>query len=91
MNDDCESELVLPFVAVASAGGPFDDESFCAGYECGLLDAQLAEHPPILERTIRTANTAQADLIAMRHGYTLHLAEDVDEWTHASFVESVPA
>lgn len=65
-----EYGLVMPFTVVASKGGPYDDAAYCAGYEMGQLDAALAAGPRLHQVTIRTANVPQADLVAMRHGYT---------------------
>jgi hypothetical protein len=83
-----EHELVMPFVAVASKGGPYDDGAYCAGYEMGQLDTLLERGPRgRLERTIRSANAAQADLIAMQHGYvcTAQPAPEDPDWTLAVF------
>lgn len=70
-----EMSLVMPFVACKSKGGPYDDDAYAAGYEAGLLDALLAiGSPPVVQQVIRAANQAQADLIAMRHGYSAKTA-----------------
>ncbi len=62
----------MPFVTVASKGGPHDDAAYVAGWVCGALDAQL----PMLATMRGTCSvwvtpdvTAQLDLIAMRHHY----------------------
>ena len=64
--------LVMPFVTVASKGGPHDDDAYTAGWSMGALDA-LLEHqrPAMVEDTILTECMPQADMIAMRHGYTV--------------------
>lgn len=86
MSDD--RELVMPFVAVATKGGPYDDEAYAAGYEMGRLDVTLerlagANADPILITTIQADNREQADLIAMRHGFIAETAlADVDGWAH---------
>jgi hypothetical protein len=82
--------LVMPFVTVASKGGPHDDAAYCAGYEMGRLDAILQTGRQrgigLLSTTCRTENQAQADLIAMHRGYTATFTEsDVEGWTHAEF------
>ncbi len=80
-------ELVMPFVAVASVGGPYDDEAFAAGWQAGQVEGALAIavhlgatrlHFPIF----RTALAKQADLIAMKHGYTAAVvaSEEYPEW-----------
>lgn len=81
MTDPHEFDLVMPFVTVASKGGPHDDDSYTAGYEMGLLDAELAHAAPAaVQRPIHAANTAQADLLAMKHGYHLQAGEEADGW-----------
>ena len=65
-DNNSEYELEMPFVCVRSRGGPFDDESFVAGYQMGLLDAELAGSVFDQGRAISVANREQADLIAMR-------------------------
>ena len=86
MTDEPEQQpaeygLVMPFVAVASKGGPFDDRAYCAGWEMGRLDA-LLEHaaPPVHEQPVLTDNAQQADLVAMKHGYRaeFRVPEDAD-------------
>ena len=80
-------ELVMPFVVCKSAGGPFDDGAFTAGYEMGLLDNELAVLDiykcGTIERTVRTANLPQVDLIAMRRGWIIRarLEWPDGEWT----------
>lgn len=69
-----EMELVLPFVATESHGGPYQDESFVAGYATAQLDLvlQLAAGALVtsLEAMVRVALVPQLDLIGMRWGYT---------------------
>ncbi len=87
--EEVEHGLVMPFVAVASKGGPFDDQAYTAGYEMGLLDAELA-HPysfGLVHRTLRQENRAQADLLAMRHGWRASFNDiESDEWIGAEFL-----
>jgi hypothetical protein len=90
MSEDQESEygLVMPFVNVVSKGGPYDDTAYVAGWAMGGLDARL-EHRRLarVSETIRTADASQADLLAMKHGYSVKLTDtDYDEWTFAEFV-----
>lgn len=83
-------ELVMPFVVVTSKGGPYDDDAYVAGYEMGLLDAQLKAGPDRHTVTVRTDNAAQADLLAMRYGYTCQAepSEEWPEWTYATFTRT---
>lgn len=72
MNDEPDWGLIMPFVTVASVGGPHDDDSYVAGYEMGCLDAILQQNRPrTLAQTIRSDSLLQADLLAMRYGYAL--------------------
>jgi len=77
-----EYELVMPFVVVASKGGPYDDESFVAGWSCAVVDQALSAVAPwraTFRRTIRTDVMPQVDLIAMKHEYALvHDDPDAD-------------
>ncbi len=71
---DAEYGLLMPFVTVVSANGPHDDAAYVAGFEMGALDARL--ELAALARAIPTTtsihadNRPQADLIAMKHGFT---------------------
>jgi hypothetical protein len=63
---------LMPFVVVKEHGGPFDAESFSAGYECGNIMRMLDQVPPevpALVLTVRTANVPQIDMFAMHHGW----------------------
>lgn len=85
-HDDAHHEhewgLVVPFTVVTSVGGPYDDPSYVAGYEAGVLDARLEhEKPPLVEATVRTDNLPQIDLVAMRRGYLIDERIDAAEWT----------
>jgi hypothetical protein len=80
--------LVMPFVVVASRGGRWDDEAYCAGYEMGTLNAALAQRPARLLMTLQDGNQDQADLVAMRHGYRCTVAGHDDQWVHMQFVRA---
>ena len=80
------AELVMPFVTVASKGGPHDDAAYVAGWEMGALDAMLSAAPEVcmqLRHTIHSVNAPQADLIAMRHGFKSRVTvfEECPEWS----------
>lgn len=73
--------LVLPFLPVTSRGGPYDDDAYTAGFEMGMLHSQLGS-PAVapwgtLLVTLHTGNRAQADLIAMHHGWHVVRVEDL--------------
>ena len=46
-------ELVMPFVVVTSAGGPYDDESYVAGFEASRVDALFTQRPRRLSLMVR--------------------------------------
>lgn len=77
-------ELVMPFVVAQSAGGPFDDDALCAGFELGRLDGVLATgRPAVLTGPYKKAVLPQVDLIAMKHGYSVAVDDTRDtrgEW-----------
>jgi hypothetical protein len=71
-----EYGLVIPFVVVTSKGGPYDDDSFVAGWRAGVIDRRLEVHDsPAVEGEspipVETALLPQLDLIAMAHGYQM--------------------
>lgn len=74
-------DLVMPFLPVQSKGGPYADDAFVAGYQMGLLDAQLGDSIFDQGRAILVTNREQADLIAMRHGFIVEFTgEEIDGW-----------
>lgn len=84
--EEADYDLVMPFATVASKGGPYDDQSYVAGYEMGHLDYRLADYAcQYHEATVRSANTPQADLIAMRHGFAVNVHSDDGEWAMLTF------
>jgi hypothetical protein len=82
-----EFGLVMPFVTVASEGGPHEDEAYVCGFEMGHVDAFLEfGKPERHEMWVHAASVDQADLIAMRNGYRLTVGESyADEWTAVTF------
>lgn len=85
-----ERGLLFPFVVCVSNGGPFDDQAFAAGYECGQIASRLAAgRHVLLQEVVRTPNVPQLDLIAMHYGYTLASVvpwpEAPDEWSLVTF------
>lgn len=87
-NDDADDRpgygLVMPFLSVRSKGGPHDDTAYAAGYAMGLLDAELGGSVFDQGRAVRVEDKAQADLIAMRHGFIAEFTEfpqpGLDDW-----------
>lgn len=97
-------DLVVPFVICTSQGGPFDDDAFVAGYQCGEIDKTLATvnaaasvgAPSALVSltwTVRTDLLRQLELVAMSRGFPYMAKEAVDdmpEWTVVTFSNRSP-
>jgi hypothetical protein len=91
---DADYELFMPFIVVESQGGPFPDEAFVVGYELGLLDQELQTLANVgptrgtpAGRYVHTTGLPQADLVAMRNGYTIDTSEGQSDstWTWIEF------
>jgi hypothetical protein len=61
-------ELVMPFSVCKSQGGPYDDESFVAGWRLAEIDAALRMNGGCWQGHVYEPELKQVDLIAMRHG-----------------------
>jgi hypothetical protein len=74
--------LVVPFVVCASKGGPYDDDSFTAGFAAGEIDKALtvlaAAGGDRLRTTVRTALVRQIELLAMNRGFPVMTAAEVE-------------
>lgn len=85
-------ELGVPFVACRTQGGPYDDDSFVAGFQAGRIDARLTVASVVgANHVVEVAYTRlrkQIDLLAMSHGYTVDPVVD-REWTTYSFLLDV--
>jgi hypothetical protein len=83
--------LVMPFVSVASVGGPFDDMAFACGFDCGQLFAELEICARLgatpMPRQVKTGILDQLDLIAMTHKFTVAVGEkdESGEWVGVEF------
>ena len=91
-NDDHEHEyaMVMPFILTASNGGPFDDAAFVSGWRLGHLDADLgharaSDGAVTIVAVIDERDTPQADLLAMRHRFTMATRDVGDGWVEATF------
>lgn len=93
--EDAELVLSMPFVICKSAGGPFDDDAFVAGFTCGLIDSKLGVAAAIgasqaETTTVMRAMVPQLDLIAMRHGFKVIEVDDPEgEWAMLEFHREV--
>jgi hypothetical protein len=85
-------ELMMPFVLCKTNGGPFDDEAFTVGWDCGALEAELSTCSRLgatpRARYIKVAVLPQLDLIAMDTKFTLTLGEHSPEgeWVFVTFI-----
>lgn len=65
--------LAVPFVVCTSQGGPYDDESFAAGFSAGRIDAQLQQARLAGADSVtvmaRTTLLPQLELLGMHRGY----------------------
>lgn len=90
-------ELVYPFIAVASKGGPYDDSAFTAGFACGQVDRALtvlfAAGARRYDATVPTDLVRQLELVGMARGFP-HMACELygphPEWTLMSFETEAP-
>lgn len=92
--DEPGYELVMPFVATESHGGPYDDASFVSGWAAAGLDAVLrlaaAAQVSTLTATVRADLAGQLDLVGMRWGYGLVVDElaSYPGWVTATFTHT---
>ena len=88
--------LLMPFIVCQSKGGPYDDDAFTAGWHCGSIDAELTAlymYPnPKPSYTVRAEMVPQLELIGMRHGFPVLVAEATGypEWTLITFFRGSP-
>lgn len=85
MSDDeaVRWDLAVPFVACVSQGGPYDDNSFAAGVEVGMIHEQLKTVSSPHHLVARRMLWRQIDLVAMNAGWITVALEGPDadsEW-----------
>ena len=72
--EDEGMSLVFPFVVCQSNGGPYDDDAFTAGYQCGQIDRSLAAAAAVgatsMTCTVYTTLIKQLELVAMNRGFS---------------------
>lgn len=85
-------ELVMPFVACASAGGPFDDEAFVAGYQAGQVDQALAAakvaNASEVAFCVSSKLARQLELIGMKNDFPVmrvELSDETPDWANFTF------
>jgi hypothetical protein len=86
-----EYALVMPFVTVRSKGGPHDDQSYVAGYEVGLISAEMAHASKRVTRYVHMENVPQLDLVAMQHRYRATFSEESAEAPGWVLMDASPA
>lgn len=82
-------DLDMPFVTVASKGGPHDDVAYSAGWSMAWLDLRLdsAMKPSISTQVISRDCLPQAELIVMKHGGQMKELPPDDDPEAAGWVE----
>lgn len=75
--------LIMPFLDAS--------ESFCHGYECGLLDQRMSLGTAIEQITVHTVNVGQIELICQKNGYRGEFANsEVEGWTYFEAKKILP-
>lgn len=98
MEDDGEYGLVMPFLCVQSAGGPFDDHAFVEGVRYAMVQNHLDLIPDaVVAFTYQVyadpAMAEQYDLLAMHHDCTSSSEpwdEHPDEWALVTITRELP-
>lgn len=76
-----EFDLVMPFVLVKSAGGPYDDDAFVSGYRLATIAATIAPSGASWRGYVTPADLPQLDLIAMKeHAKVTRIGGVGDDW-----------
>lgn len=89
--------LVMPFVVCRSAGGPYEDVPFAAGWQAGQIDQALRTAATVSAATVyfpivRSSLLPQLELIGMRHGYPRMAFDPAGHdpyWTAVTFTTTV--
>lgn len=67
----------LLYVTTQYRGGPYDDASFAAGFDSGMLAGHFLLGPgDLFQWSTAAANVPMIDHIAMAHGYVVDAVED---------------
>jgi len=78
--------LNVPFTAVQSVGGPYEDAAFCAGYSVGFVGGILSiGELDLAKALIEDDLLHQMDLIAMMYKYTMTITEQAGGWSTVIF------
>lgn len=95
--DDDAMELVFPFIACVSQGGPYDDAAFVAGVQLGRIDRMLEMAAAINVARTETVTiyaqlVRQAELCGMARGFPVMEIGTEDDplfaaWAHVTFAK----
>lgn len=87
-----EYDLVMPFVLAASQGGPYDDTAFVAGWRLAELSTLLKTAEQfgldVPQQTLYPSDEPQADLLAMRFGFTMQVKSYDEHWSVYTFTRN---
>ena len=80
-------ELKMKFLCVASAGGPFEDTAFCAGFMVGNVYAVFKEGMAPEDHVTLESLVEQLDLVAMKYDYVCKTIPDTaaDGWVYVTY------
>lgn len=90
-DDSSALSLAVPFTVCASAGGPYDDQAFVGGFDCGVMHTEMRLLRAIggtpATRWVKPAILDQLDLLAMDAGYTAKRGDTdlLSGWVSVSF------
>jgi hypothetical protein len=92
-------DLVVPFVACVSQGGPYDDVAFVAGFQAGMVDralhvAQRCGARVLTFTGVYSTLLRQVELLAMHRGFPVMestIDDDRGEWATVTFRTSAAA
>lgn len=88
MSDEAEYELVMPFVACASEGGPYEDVAFVAGIYLGQVMQWIEDGKPSVHHhkvwCMPSLLVPQLDLLAMKHALIMetYVYDENPDWTY---------
>ncbi len=91
--DEVEYEEVMPLVVVKTQGGPYDDESFVAGWQAAQIEAalgyaELTRATAVGPWVAYPALHDQLDLVAMKKGFQItefYVVEENPGWAFYTF------
>jgi hypothetical protein len=86
---DFPNDVAMPLVLCQTNGGPFDDQAFMAGFDCGALhsDLKLSKFMGALpaSRIVKKVVLKQLDLMCMLHEF-VPTAYEISGFDHICWV-----